>query len=130
MSDKSETFKTDYARVHGLGLAKDGTHHWWLQRLTAIALALLAPFFIWPLAANLGTSFEEVRAAYASPWNAIVAGLFVITAFFHLNLGNRVVIEDYIHNKGLRTALLVASSGFCALMAFVGVFAIFKLALG
>lgn len=124
------SYKTDYARVHGLGSAKHGTGEWWMQRMTAGALTILAPLFVWPLASNLGTSFEEVRAAYANPWNAIVAAMFVITAFYHLGLGNRVVIEDYVHGKGLRTALLVGNAGLCMALSFTGVFAIIKLALG
>ena len=124
------SFKTDYGRVHGLGSAKHGTGEWWMQRMTAIALTILTPLFIWPLAANLGTSFDDVRAAYSNPWNAIVAALFVITTFYHLALGVRVVIEDYVHHKGIRTALLVGNAGFCLALGFIGIFAIFKLALG
>ena len=124
------SYKTDYARVQGLGSAKHGTGEWWMQRMTSIVLALLAPFFLWTLAANVGTSYEEVRATYSNPWNAIIAAVFIGTAFYHIALGNRVVIEDYIHSKGLRVALLVGNAGLCLALAVTGVFAIFKLALG
>jgi len=122
------SFKTDYGRVTGLGSAKDGTHHFWTQRISAIALLILTPLFIIPFAINLGDSFEAVRASYANPFTAIIAGLFVITAFYHLKLGLQVVIEDYIHGKAMRTGLLIGLSLFCALAGFTGLFAIAKIA--
>jgi len=124
------SYETDLARVQGLGSAKHGTGEWWMQRMTSIILAVLAPFFIWTLAGALGSSYEDMRETYASPFNSIVAAAFVITALYHLALGNRVVIEDYIHAKGLRVALLVANAGFCLALGFTGLFSIFKLALG
>lgn len=122
------SYKTDFGRVNGLGSAKDGTHHFWSQRISAIALLILTPLFVLPFAANLGDSFEEVRAAYSHPINAIIAGLFVITMFYHLKLGLQVVIEDYIPSKGLRTGLIIGASLFCALAGFTGLFAIAKIA--
>jgi len=97
-------FKTDYARVQGLGSAKDGTHHFWQQRVSSIALIILTPFVIFTLAVNLGDDFAEMRAAYAHPFTAITTGLFILMAFFHLKLGLQVVIEDYISGKGARAA--------------------------
>jgi len=122
------SYKTDYGRVLGMGSAKHGSEHFWTQRLTAVALAILTPFFILPFAANLGQSFEAVQASYAKPFNAIVAALFVVIAFYHLCLGLQTVIEDYIHHKGWRTGLLLANSGFCLVFGFTGLFAIAKIA--
>lgn len=122
------SFKTDYGRVHGLGSAKDGTEHWWRQRITAIALALLAPFFVFPFASSLGDGFDAVQETYSNPFTAIVAALFVVISFYHLALGLRVVIEDYVHDKGWRIVALVANSGFCILFGFAGLFAIAKIA--
>ncbi len=122
------SYKTDYGRVNGLGSAKDGTHHFWTQRISAIALLILTPLFIIPFAINLGDSFEAVRASYNHPLNAIIAGLFVITAFYHLKLGLQVVIEDYIHGKAMRTGSIIALYLFCTLAGFTGLFAIAKIA--
>ena len=94
-------FRTDRQRVDGLGSAKEGTGHFWTQRVTAIALLPLTLLFIFPFASALGTDFEAARAVYASPFNAIVAILFIGTAFYHLQLGLQVVIEDYIHDHAL-----------------------------
>ena len=121
------SFKTDFGRVQGLGSAKDGTHHFWVQRLSAVALVVLTPLFVIPLAYNMGTPHDRVLAAYAHPFNAIIAALFVITAFYHLKLGLQVVIEDYTHG-GMRTALIVLANLFCGFVGFMGLFAIAKIA--
>ena len=121
------SFNTDYKRVHGLGSAKDGTHHFWAQRLSAVALIFLTPLFVIPLARNIGADYETVIAAYGHPFRAIVAALFVITTAYHLALGLSVVIEDYA-GGGTRTALIIFSKLFCGLIGFVGLFAIAKIA--
>lgn len=121
------SYKTDYARVQGLGSAKDGTHHFWVQRISSVALIFLTPLFVIPLARNLGADYATVIAAYSHPFRAIVAALFVITTAFHLKLGLQVVIEDYTAG-GTRTALIVATYLFCGLLGFVGLFAIAKIA--
>ncbi len=123
------SFLTDRARAHGLGSAKDGTHHWWSQRITAIALVPLGLLFIFPFAGALGDSYEEVVALYRSPWHAIIAGLFIAVGFNHLRLGVQVVVEDYVHGP-MRTVTLIANTLFCAFFAFAGIFAVGKIAFG
>jgi len=122
------SYKTDYGRVNGLGSAKEGTHHFWTQRVSAIALLILTPLFIIPFAINLGDGYEVVRASYANPFMAIIAALFVITSFYHLQLGLQVVIEDYIPGKALRTGLIIGLTLFCVLAGFTGLFSIAKIA--
>ncbi|MCP5037421.1 MAG: succinate dehydrogenase, hydrophobic membrane anchor protein [Rhodobacteraceae bacterium] len=121
------SYQTDRARVTGLGSAKQGTGHFWEQRISAIALMILAPLFLFPLAYNLGDTFENVRAAYAHPVNAIIAVAFIITAFLHLNQGLQVVFEDYVHGRW-GTVLIISARLFCSLCALTGVFAILKIA--
>ena len=122
------SFKTDYGRVMGLGSAKHGTDHFWMQRMTAIALAVLTPFFLITFASNLGQPIEEVHATYGHPFNAIVAALFVLLTAYHMALGVQVVVEDYVHHKGWRTLLLLGNSGFGIAVGFTGLFAIAKIA--
>ena len=122
------SYRTDHQRVAGLGSAKHGTEHFWMQRVTAIALAILTPFFVFTFAANIGHDHGVIAASFGSPFTAIISALFVITMFYHLALGLQVVIEDYIHNKGWRTSLLVLNSLLCLLLGFTGLFAIAKLA--
>ena len=122
------SYKTDMSRVVGLGSAKEGVGHWWSQRVTAIALVPLALLFIFPLAAVMGHEWEEVRALYANPFNAVVAVLFLAVAFHHLAQGIQVVIEDYVHAKAWRTALLLGNSMFCFAFGLAGIFAVLKIA--
>jgi succinate dehydrogenase / fumarate reductase membrane anchor subunit len=122
------SYRTDRQRVRGLGTAHEGVGHWWSQRLTSIALVPLTVFFIFPFAQNLGQSFEVVRASYATPLNAIVAILFLLVGFVHLQQGIQVVIEDYVHDKPLRTAALLANTFVCWALALTGAFAVAKIA--
>jgi succinate dehydrogenase / fumarate reductase, membrane anchor subunit len=122
------SYRTDRQRVHGLGTAGDGTQHWWSQRLTSIALVPLTLLFLFPFVRALGADWETVRAIYASPLHAIVAVLFLLVGFNHLHQGVQVVIEDYVHDKPLRTALLLANVFICWGIALIGVFAVAKIA--
>jgi succinate dehydrogenase / fumarate reductase, membrane anchor subunit len=122
------SYRTDRQRVRGLGVTGDGTHHWWSQRLTAIAMVLLTPFFVFPFVRALGQDWETARAIYGTPINAIVAILFLLVGFNHLHQGIQVVIEDYVHDKPLRTALLLANIFICLALALIGVFAVAKIA--
>lgn len=122
------SYRTDKQNVLGLGTAKDGTGHWWSQRLTSVALVPLTLLFVFPFVRSLGQDFEVVRATYAHPFNAIVAILFVIVTFAHLQQGLQVVIEDYIHGKAMRTGLLLANTLFCWAVGLTGVFAVARIA--
>jgi succinate dehydrogenase / fumarate reductase membrane anchor subunit len=122
-------YQTDRQRVTGLGTAHDGVGHWWSQRLTSIALAPLTIFFIFPLVRALGSDWVTVQAIYARPLNAVVATLFFLVGFLHLQQGLQVVIEDYVHDKPFRVAALVANTLICWGLAITGVFAVAKLAL-
>jgi succinate dehydrogenase / fumarate reductase, membrane anchor subunit len=121
-------YRTDRQRVHGLGAAGDGTDHWWSQRLTSIALVPLTLFFLFPFVRALGADWETVRAVYATPLHAIVAVLFLLVGFNHLHQGIQVVVEDYVHDKPLRTTLLLANILVCWGLALTGVFAVAKIA--
>lgn len=122
------SYRTDRQRVIGLGAAKEGVGHWWGQRLSAIALVPLTLLFLFPFVRALGADVEVVRATYAHPLNAIVAILFLLVGFRHLQQGVQVVVEDYVHGKGPRTAALLANTLLTAALALAGVFAVAKIA--
>jgi succinate dehydrogenase / fumarate reductase membrane anchor subunit len=117
-------YKTDYARVQGLGAAGDGVHHWWMQRVSAIALAVLAVLFVIPFGRALGQGHEAMLATYQTFGHALVAVLFFLVGFWHLALGAQVVIEDYVSSKPARVALLLANKLICGLLAAAGVLAV------
>ncbi len=111
------------AIARGLGSAKDGTGHWWNQRVTAVALALLTPWFIWFAVCQVGADQTTVRAAIAQPINATLLLAFVLSLFWHAKLGLQVVVEDYVHGWQ-EIALQLAIKFACALAAIVSVVAI------
>lgn len=116
------------AIVRGLGSARDGTHHWWVQRTTAIALALLTPWFVWTLLSLIGADYQIVRLTIARPVTATLLVAYVISLFWHAKLGLQVVIEDYIHTKWLEIALQIFTGFACTLGALASVIAIGRIA--
>ena len=85
------------ATARGLGSAKDGVNHWWMQRVTAIALLLLSPWFIYFAVSLIGADQLSVRAAIAQPLNATLLVSFMIAMLWHARLGLQVVVEYYVH---------------------------------
>lgn len=121
-------YKSDYSRARGWGSAHEGVHHFWVQRVTAIALVPLTILFVITFGGALGSGFEAARATYQNGWNAFIAISFVIVALWHLKLGLQVIIEDYVHSKPLRLTMLLANILLNGAFAIAGVFAIAKIA--
>ncbi len=113
------SYLTDRKRATGLGSAKSGTAHFWEQRLSAVALVVLTPLFVFPLAYNLGDTYEGVRAAYAHPVNAIIGVAFFLTGFLHFFQGVVVVIEDYAHGRW-ELVLIITMRMLSALVSLIG----------
>lgn len=123
-------FQTNYSKVDGLGSSKEGTHHWWMQRLSAVALVPLSLLFVYTFMQTLGSGYQGFVDTYSNLGNAIVAILFLIAAFFHLRLGLQVVIEDYVHSKTWKVLLLITNTLFCWGLMGVGVISIARIAFG
>ncbi len=117
-------YKTDYARVHGLGTAGDGVHHWWMQRISSVALIPLTVLFVIPFGRALGNGHEAMIAIYSTFGHALVAVLFFLVGFWHLAQGVQVVIEDYVPAKTVRVALLLVNALFCGALAIIGTLAV------
>lgn len=125
-----KSLRSPLGTVVGLGSAKSGVHHWWLQRLSSIALVPLTVWFTVSLLSLPALDHVTVVAWMAQSWTALLLILLVLVATYHSQLGVRVVVEDYIHNTGLRTLILVTSTFTHAFLAVAGVFAILKVAFG
>lgn len=117
------------SKVLGRGSAHQGVHHWQAQRVTAIALALLGVWFLVQLLLLPGFDFASVRAWIAAPWHAVLLGLLVICLAWHSMLGVQVVIEDYVPDRSLRAASLLASAFVHALLGGAGLYGILLAAL-
>lgn len=122
--------RTPLGRVRGLGSAKEGTDHFWRQRLTAVSNIPLVLFMIGFLVALNGASLADVRAALANPFTALVLALGLISILTHMRLGMQIVIEDYIHGEGAKLALLMLNTFFTIAVGAVSIFALLKLAFG
>ena len=121
--------RTPLSRVKGLGSAKEGTTHFWHQRLTSL---LLVPLVLW-----IGFSLAALPLDHASlvswiqqPLVTIALVVLVITTFYHAQMGLQVVIEDYISSHATRVFVLLTSNLICVVFGVVGVVAILKIAFG
>lgn len=118
---------TEIGRVRGLGAAKSGPHHWWMQRLTAGSNFLLIAWFLVSLARLPRYDYETVTAWLSSPLAAVPMALLVASVFWHFRLGLQVVIEDYQHDE-TRVVALVVLNFYAVAMAAFAIFAILKVA--
>jgi succinate dehydrogenase / fumarate reductase membrane anchor subunit len=122
--------RSPLASVLGSGSAKEGTDHWWSQRLSAVALLLLGSWFLLSLARLDGFAHANVFAWAASPFNSVMLLLFVATLAWHSALGIQVVIEDYVHGAFIKLVSLILNKFAHVVLAIAGAFAVLKIALG
>lgn len=124
------TMRTPLSRVLYLGSARSGAEHFWRQRLTGAANAILVLCALAVIIATVGKPYADAVAILGAPFAAIVLILLFVSVAIHMRLGMQVVIEDYIHGEGLKVILFVASTFFSIAVAAIGIFAVAKLALG
>lgn len=122
--------RTPLGKVRGLGSARNGTAHWWAQRLTSVAMVPLVVWFIVSIAALTGADHATIVAWIANPFTTVLLALMTIAGFYHLKLGGQVIIEDYIHHEGLKVASIMALTFACAAVGLASIFAILKISFG
>ncbi len=105
--------RTPLGKVRGLGSAKAGTTEFWHQRLTGIGLVPLTIAFVWILASLVGKDYNTVRMTVGYPLVGIIFLLFVLAGVYHMQIGMRVIIEDYVHVAGLPAPMRSCASPLC-----------------
>jgi succinate dehydrogenase / fumarate reductase membrane anchor subunit len=115
-------------RAQGLGSAKDGLHHWWVQRLTALALLPLVIYFVISVLMLSGASRAGMQSYFAEPWNTVLFLALIGALFYHAQLGLQTVIEDYIRPECVRLAAQLVVKGGIALLALACAVSVLKLA--
>ena len=124
------SMRTPLNRVLGLGSARAGTEHWWLERVTAIASLPLMVFLVIFVIMHLGSTRAELVASVANPLVAILLALTIISTLWHMRLGLQVVIEDYVHTPAAKFSALLLNSFFTAVLGVAALYAILKMSFG
>ena len=120
--------QTPLHRVQGMGASHSGTGHFWRQRVTAAALVPLGLWFGFTVLGLAGSGEVAAVSYLAHPWNALLMGGFVTTMLYHMSLGLRVIIDDYVHSAGMKISLLLLNLIVAFAIWVVCLFAIIRIA--
>jgi len=129
-ADTRLDLRTPLARVKGLGAAGHGAEHWWLHRMTAVSNIPLIIAFVIIVVALTGRSHAQAVAFVSHPVVAILLVLCLISVTNHMRLGMQIVIEDYVHDKGLKIAAVMANNFFTVVIAVICLFSVLKISFG
>jgi succinate dehydrogenase / fumarate reductase membrane anchor subunit len=123
------SLETPLHRVQGLGAAHSGTHHFWRQRITAVALVPLSIWFGVSALAFVGAPGFQVDVFFQHPTNAALMGIFIVILLYHMQIGLQSVIDDYVHHTGLKIAWLLLNRGFAILVGVTCIIALLRIAI-
>jgi succinate dehydrogenase / fumarate reductase membrane anchor subunit len=121
---------TPLKKVRYLGSAKEGADHFWRQRVTAVANIFLGIFLVWLIVSLLGADYATVKQKLAHPLISVALLGLVVSGTIHMRIGMQTIIEDYVHNHGLKVAALMLNTFFAIFIALASVFSILKLSFG
>lgn len=130
MTHNNDSIRTPLGRARGLGSAREGAHHWWMQRASSVALIPLCLFFLMQFDRIVTTDHAAFIAWAAEPCVAVGLLLFIVTAFYHAALGIQVIVEDYVHGEGAKIAVLLLNKIFFFFLGVAAVFAVIRISFG
>lgn len=125
---KVEIMRSQLGRARGMGAAKSGVHHWWAERVTAIALVPLTLWFVFAVLHLVGAPQAGVHAFVANPINTVLLLALVAMTFHHMQLGLQVVIEDYIHRQPTQRAAVLVNKGIALVLGLLCAVSILRMA--
>jgi succinate dehydrogenase / fumarate reductase, membrane anchor subunit len=126
----NKSLKTPLGRVRGLGSARSGTQHFWLQRITGVAMVPLTIVFVFTVIYLARASQATAIATLGTPLIAIFIYLFIIAGVVHMRAGMQAIIEDYVHEEALKIAAVMANTFFAIFIGAACLFALLKLNFG
>ena len=129
MTRQTKSMSTPLARARGLGSAKSGLHHWWHQRVSAVAMVGLVSWMVVLLFSLVEADYQTALNMLAHPVNATVVVLFVAVGLWHASLGLQVVLEDYVANEGVRLIAILAVKMASSVTAILAILSVLKVAL-
>ena len=124
------TMETPLRQARGLGSARKGAHHWWMERLTSVSTLLLFTWFVVSLWRLPAYDHNTIVQWLGNPLAAVPMLLLILSVFWHLSSGLRVVVEDYVHEEGGKLFWLVAINFACLFAAALSIFAVLRIAFG
>jgi succinate dehydrogenase / fumarate reductase membrane anchor subunit len=129
-SPNAAQIRTPLARARGLGSAKEGTDHFWRQRVSGVANLFLVIFAVLLVLRLVGADYAEVRETLLNPFVTVALGMLILSGMIHMRLGMQTIIEDYIHSEGLKIVLLMLNTFFAIAVGATCILAILRLAFG
>jgi succinate dehydrogenase / fumarate reductase membrane anchor subunit len=124
-----QSIRTPLGQVRGLGSAKHGAGHFITQRVSAIALLFLVPWFLITLIGAVRGGYDGALTYIADPFNAVLIILTVGAALYHMRLGMQVVVEDYILKNSTKTVMLILNTFICITLFAAAAYAVLKIAI-
>ena len=124
------SLRSPLGQVLGSGSARDGTGHWWAQRVSAVALTVLGIGFLWSLTQLEGTAQAQVVTWISIPWNSVLLLVLCGARAWHSSLGVQVIIEDYVHGPLLKVASLLLNRYAHLAAAIAAAYAVLRISLG
>lgn len=124
------SMRTPLKSARNLGSAKEGADHFWKQRMTGVANAVLGLFFVWLVASLAGAEYATVKKSLSNPIHAMALLALIVSGTIHMRLGMQTIIEDYVRGEAAKIVLLMLNSFFAIAVALISIFAILKLSFG
>lgn len=122
-----DILRSPLGRARGMGAARAGSRHWWVQNVTSIALVPLSLWFICTMIRLLGASRADVVAWIRAPVPVVLMIALIVATFYHMQLGVQVIIEDYVHQPGMRLASLLLIKAAAILLALACIVSVLRL---